>query len=168
MRMKKPLISQLRLRELLTYSPVSGVFNRLTDNNRGCHIGDVAGSLHGTGYINIYLDGKNYTAGRLAWMYMTGEWPRYDIDHVNGVKNDNRWHNLRDVSEHTNMQNERNVRKNNQSGFMGVHFRKERQKWVAQIRVDNKAIRLGSFDNPADAERAYLDAKRKLHEGFTI
>ena len=65
------------------------------------------------------------------------------------------------------MQNERRVRKNNKSGFMGVRFRKERNKWTATIRVNNKGIRLGSFNTPEEAEMAYIEGKRKYHSGFT-
>lgn len=157
-----------RLRELLHYHQDTGVFTRRTDNGRGCHIGDVAGTLHRrSGYINIYIDGHTHTAARLAWLYMTGQHPSHDMDHINGDTTDNRWANLRDVPVRINSQNTHRANKNNKTGLMGVQFRKDRGKYIAQLRIDGKSRRFGSFETPEEAHAAYLNAKRIHHPGFT-
>ena len=156
-----------RLHQLLRYYPHTGIFTRLTDNGRGCRVGDVAGTLHKrSGYINMYVDGATYTAARLAWLYMTGHHPAHDMDHINGVTTDNRWCNLRDVPVQINMQNTRRANKNNVSGLMGVHWRADRATWTSQLRVDGKSKRLGSFKTPEEAHAAYIKAKRIHHVGF--
>jgi hypothetical protein len=165
--MKTPLTAQ-RLRELLHYDPETGLLTRLTDNKRGRRIGDEAGSLHASGSKEVMVDGINYRYHRVAWLHFHGVWPTFDIDHINGNKADNRISNLRDVPEDINMQNERRVRKNNKSGFMGVHWRADRSSWVASIRVNGKSIRLGSFATAEEAEAAYIAGKRLHHPGFTL
>lgn len=162
------MLTASELRSLLSYDPETGILTRLTDNRRGRRIGDVAGSAHHSGYIEVMVMGKNYRAHRICWLHAYGVWPTHDIDHINGIKNDNRLCNLRDAPEATNMQNERNVRKNNLSGFMGVQFRKDRNKWVATIRVNGRPKRLGSFSTPEEAHDAYLAGKRLYHPGFTL
>ena len=150
-------ISHSRLLESLKYDPETGEFSKR-----------VGAEHKRTGYRYVMVDNVTYPEHRLAWFYMTGEWPSHDIDHINGQKSDNRFSNLRDVPETLNAQNERRVRGNNKSGYMGVFFRKERGKWEAKIRINGKTKRLGSFTNPEDAHVAYLEAKRKHHPGFML
>lgn len=157
-----------RLRELLSYDPETGKLTRLTSNGRGQNIGDEAGSKHHSGYREVMVDGKNYRAHRVCWLHYYGVWPAHDIDHINGVKDDNRISNMRDAPEVMNMQNEVRARKNNASGLMGVHWRKERNCWVAQVRVNGRAVRVGSFKTPEEAHAAYLAMKREHHPGFTL
>lgn len=161
-------LTAARLRDLLAYDPETGSLTRLTTNNRGQNIGDPAGSIHHSGYMEVMVDRKNYRYHRVVWLHVHGTWPAGDIDHINGVKTDNRIANLRDVPEQINMQNEKRVRKNNASGFMGVHWRADRQRWVATVKVNGRAKRLGSFKTPEEAEFAYLEGKRNHHPGFTI
>jgi HNH endonuclease/AP2 domain len=108
------------------------------------------------GYLRISLNGSGLLAHRVAWLLMTGAWPLGEIDHINRVKHDNRWCNLRDVSKSTNQQN-RAVRgiKRHRSG-----------RWEARIRAQGAALYLGVFDTPEQAHEAYLEAKRRLHAGF--
>lgn len=157
-----------RLKQVLNYNPDTGLLTRLVATSTNTKVGDIAGSLHRTGYSYVMIDYETYAIHRLAWFYHYGEMPKYDVDHINGDKTDNRICNLRDVPEMTNMQNERKARRNNTSGYLGVHFRKERQKWVAQLRVNGKHKRFGSFDTPEEAYEAYLKAKRLYHDGCTI
>lgn len=162
------MLTQERLKELLSYNKTTGIFTRLTDNKRGRHIGDVAGNHHSDGYIYIYVDGETYAAHRLAWLYVHGQWPIGDLDHKYGQEAGNGIDNLREATHKTNMQNERRPRSNNKSGFLGVHWRKERQRWVAQLRVNGKSLRFGSFKTAEEAHSAYLAAKRKYHDGCLI
>jgi hypothetical protein len=97
---------------------------------------------------------------------MTGEWPKGLIDHVNGVKDDNRFANLRVVDETGNSQNIRKPNRRNKSGFMGVIF--FQNKWRASITHKGKTHWLGDFKTPEEAHEAYLIAKRKLHTACTL
>ena len=95
-----------RLHDVLHYDPLTGVFRwRVARGSRAA--GDVAGGISGAGYRQIGIDGRYYQASRLAWLYTTGEWPDGEIDHKNGVHDDNRWDNLRDVTHTENNQNQR-------------------------------------------------------------
>lgn len=152
-----------RLRALVAYDPETGLFTRLVRNTNA-----KSGWPDKAGYLYLMIQGKVYSTHRLAWLYMTGEWPRNDIDHINGQRADNRFCNLRDVPKHFNMQNERKARKNNASGLMGVHFRKDRGKWVAVLRINGKSRRFGAFDTAEEAHAAYLEAKRANHPGFLL
>lgn len=152
-----------RLRQLVHYDAESGIFTRLTTQGGGG-----SGWPDKAGYLYIMVGGKIYAVHRLAWLYMTGDWPVQEIDHINGDKADNRFANLRDVSRHCNMQNELRPRKNNTSGFAGVRWRKDRQRWIATILVEGKPKRLGAFDTAEAAHAAYVEAKRLYHSGFSL
>ena len=157
------MFSHAELLQHISYDPETGLFSRKVSRTNG-----KGGWLHKDGYVYIYAFGKTHSAHRLAWFYMTGEWPKLDIDHINGVKHDNRFANLRDVESIINSQNEVRPRKNDPTGLMGVWFRKDRNKFVAAVRVKKKTFRLGSFSTPEEAHRAYLEGKRKHHSGFTL
>ena len=152
------MITQERLKELLLYCPITGYFLwKVTNHNHSMVEGIVAGHID-EGYIRITLDDKMYRAHRLAWLYTHGEFPKGQIDHTNHVKNDNRFSNLRDV---TQQENHRNVPKSkrNTSGVVGVFWRKDSKRWRAQITIDNKKVNLGSYSKFSEA----VDA-RKLAE----
>ena len=158
------MITHQRLRELLHYDPLTGIFLRLVSANSRVKVGDIAGSLHkATGYRRIQIDGRDYMAHRLAWFYVTGEWPTADIDHWNLNRTDNRFCNLREATNSENHANMR-ARADNTSGFKGVYFHKPNRKWVTQITVIGKRIYLGSFDTKGSAHAAYA-AAAKQHFG---
>ena len=159
--MTKPIVSAERLRELLHYDPETGVFTRLKASGGGEPAGSIAGWLDkSTGYVRCNLDGICYRVHRLAWLYMTGEWPADQIDHINGERADNRFANLREATNAQNVQNRRKQR-NNTSGYPGVSW--FQTKWQAHIRINGKLKHLGCFDNPKTAHDAYLKAKREHH-----
>lgn len=137
---------------------------RVRPTNR-VYVGQVTGWDGGDGYRKIRIDGHQFLAHRLAWVYVYGVWPA-EIDHVNGNRSDNRIANLRSVSHRDNQQNMRLPRSNNSSGYLGVHF--DRGRWVAQIRSEGMRHRLGRFDTAEEASDAYLAAKRRLHPFSTI
>lgn len=157
-------ITQARLKELLEYDPETGVFTRLTTVSQA-KAGSAAGSLS-AGYLAVRLDGKLYYCHRLAWLYMTGQWPRQHVDHINGRRTDNRWSNLRDVARRTNQQNMRHAFASNTTGLLGVS--KNHKRFMANIGVPGGTRYLGTFDTPEEAHAAYLAAKRQFHEGCTI
>lgn len=139
-----------RLRELLDYDPLSGLLTWRKDRNQLAKKGSVAGNLHVKGYVHVKVDGKEYKAHRLAWVWMTGEFPPDQVDHINGCKSDNRWSNIRLAN---NAENQRNVgtRKDNKSGTRGVTWHERQKKWIASIRVDGRLFHLGSFDTIEEA-----------------
>ena len=117
--------------------------------------------------MQIRVDGKTYQAHRLAWFYMTGAFPEKFIDHINGVRNDNAFANLRQVDNAGNMQNTRQAHRNNLTcGLLGVS--KTRTGWRAMISVGGKNIYIGRYDTPENAHQAYLERKRVLHPTCTI
>lgn len=149
------MLTQARLKEVLTYDPDTGVFTR-----RGISaklgslrsVGSVTGSVSkSTGYVRITVDYKGYLAHRLAWLYMTGEWPVI-IDHINGVKSDNRWCNLRECTTAQNACNQP-AKITNQSWFKGVC--KVGERWKASIKVNGKSEHIGTFSSPELAAEAY-------------
>lgn len=115
------------------------------------------------GYIRIRIDGKCIGAHRLAWACFYGQSPNGEVDHINGIRDDNRISNLRVVTRSENMQNAKTPRTNS-SGFHGVSWCKSTSRWTAQIWINRKRYRLGSFHSPELAHEAYLNAKYKLHK----
>ena len=128
--------------------------------------GEIAGSLNPNGYIYIKINYKLYRAHRLAWLYETGSFPLEQIDHINGIRNDNRYQNLREATRSQNKCNTK-MYANNASGFKGVGLYKPTGKYRASITVNNKLIYLGYFDNPELAYAAYCEAALKYHGEFS-
>ena len=153
-------ISQDRLKQLVNYNPNTGLFTWAMPR-RKCRLGDKAGCKMRNGYIVIRLDDELFYAHRLAWFYSYNKWPEQQIDHINGDRADNRLENLREATNAQNAQNTQKMRVTNTSGFTGV--RRENKKWLAEIKVNYKPIRLGLFATPEEAHEAYLKAKQNLH-----
>ncbi len=159
-------ITQNKLKELLDYNPATGMFIwKITPNNRVIK-GSVAGCICDSDrYLRIRVNHTLYSAARLAWLCVYGEWPKNQIDHINHIRRDNRIINLRVCS---NIENQRNQRlpKNNASGYMGVSWDNSRAKWLSQIRVRGKTVHLGRFNNINDAitSRALANSKYGFHE----
>lgn len=150
------MITQERLKQLLHYDPITGIFTRVAVNNSRCKIGERAGYLDDD-YYKIGIDGKYYRAHVLAWLWVNGEMPTKEIDHKNGNKLDNRLDNLRECSDTQQAQN-RPVRKDSKSGYKGIKFRGEKwkgKKWQARICLNGKRISLGHFEHIEQAIAAY-------------
>jgi len=164
-RAAKNCITQSELKELLHYDPETGAFTWLKYRNYNARIGDVAGHLDKScGYIDIWADNKSYQAQRLAWFYMTGEWPN-KIDHKDHIRHNNIWDNLRDA---TNQENSRNTKlyKTNKSGVVGVCWHKRDANWYSYIMVNLKQIYLGNYIDKFEAICARMSANNKygFHE----
>jgi hypothetical protein len=158
-------ITAERLRELLHYDPETGVFTWLKRAARRVRVGDVAGCVAQSGYRLLKADGRLYRSHRLAWLWMTGEWPPCEIDHINGDKPDNRWANLRLATRSQNQANQgRTV--TNTSGYKGVSWNAKSRKWRAQIRVNGRDSDLGYFASAADAHEAYVVAAKHHFGSF--
>lgn len=148
------MITQGCLKELLHYDPETGVFTWVAPSGRRAKIGDVAGWASGRGYLGIRINRRAYYAHRLAWLYVHGAWPAQDIDHVNGVRSDNRLANLREATRSQNLANTRPRR----SAPKGTWLHRETGKWCAAITVNGRLRHLGLFASRDDAHAAYAAA----------
>jgi len=154
-------ITQERLKELLNYNPDTGVFTRI----KGVK-GSAAGSVVGCkdkqrGYVKMCLDYKKYYAHRLVWLYMTGDWPVEDIDHINNDKSDNRFSNLRLASRSQNLAN-KGKQKNNTTGFKCVFFTKSTGRY--RVVVNDKHI--GYYATPEEAHAASKEDAERIYGEF--
>lgn len=146
------------LRAEVHYSPETGVFTQLRANTR-IKVGAQRGSVGPHGYLRVKIAGKDWYAHRLAFLYMTGNWPK-EVDHINGDKQDNRWCNLRDVSHQTNQYNHKAARADNKVGLRGVTKRWNRYR--ATVTHGGVSRSVGCYDTAEEAHAAYLAAKQLL------
>ena len=157
------MLSQQRLKELLSYDHETGLFTCIVSRSSNSQKGSVAGCKYSNSYIYIKIDGKKHLSHRLAWLYIYGNFPESFLDHINEIKNDNRICNLR-LS--TNQENTHNVSKphvDNKSGYLGVSWNKREKRWKSFIGINGKNKYIGYFNSPEEAYDAYLKAKRELH-----
>lgn len=163
------MLTSSDLRSRLHYNPDTGVFTwQVPPKSRPGAAGRVAGSRDLNRYVNISIDRKLYKAHRLAWLYVYGEWPPGLIDHINGVRSDNRLCNLRVVDRTGNAENRRAARSGSASGFLGVVWRPRNRKYEARILANKKYMYLGLFATPEEAHAAYVAAKRKYHRSNVL
>jgi len=172
---KYNLLTYEKLKSLLHYNPDTGlftwrerggdtvytrIFNNVYANKETGHLWER------DGYKRVYLmltlngDPYHFFAHRLAWFYVTSEWPEDQVDHINGDSTDNRFVNLREVDNQENCKNTK-LCKNNSSGFNGVSWHKSNKNWSAYIMVDRKKIHLGGFKDKQDAISARKQANIK-------
>lgn len=151
-------LDSTRLRELLSYDPNSGVFTWVAPTNRRIRVGARTGQVRPDGYSQLQIDGRRYLAHRLAWCYVYGDWPNGELDHINGLRSDNRVANLRVVTRSENMQNQRAPRGKNP--YLGVSYHRASGRWAAQLSVAGRNTHLGLFDTPEQAQAAYTGTKK--------
>ena len=162
------LSAHTRLRELFDYDPDRGVLIAKVAR-RDIAVGDPVMGTNSLGYRQISVDGKQYQAHRLIWLWVTGEWPSQNIDHRDGDRSNNRWNNLRDVCQRVNTENQRTARSTNVStGLLGAHRRNDTGRFTSRIKHKGKSLCLGQFNSAEEAHAAYVIAKRILHVGCTI
>src|SRR5574337_388583 len=161
-------LTAARLRELLRYEPDTGSFYwiksptlRIPDGAPACNKGN------SKGYISIRVDGKSYQAHRLAWLYVHGVWPAAFIDHINGVRADNRICNLREATAFDNQANSK-LKRTNSTGFKGVYRHKASGLFHARLteRTTGKQRSLGYFKTAEEAHRAYCTAASVAYGAF--
>lgn len=157
------MISYDELVKRFHYDPKTGEFTRKLRSGKKPE--KKVGTISTDGYAEARIDNKRYFLHRLAWLYMTGEWPRHQIDHINRDKLDNRWANLREASGRQNGWNKPKM-PNNTSGFKGVTFHKQTGKWQAQINYFGRNKYLGIFTKKNDAKQAYEAEAKSLHGEF--
>lgn len=155
-----------RLQELVHYDPTTGIFTHRAPRKK-IRVGEIAGTVDkASGYVILCIDRRHHYGHRLAFLYMTGEWPKQMVDHRDGNRANNVFDNLRDAPRLINQQNLRHATAVSSSGLLGAY--RKRNKWESRIRHCGQVIRLGVFATAEQAHDAYLRAKRELHDGCTI
>jgi hypothetical protein len=152
------------LRSLLHYNPETGVFSWRVDRGGKARAGDEAGYLK-DGYVRIEIAGKGYRAHRLAYLYMTGTFPDFEVDHEDTNKANNRWRNLRPATRSKNLGNV-GLMRTNTSGFKGAMWHKRIRRWQAMICVNRQKFHLGYHDTPEEAHAAYMAAANTHFKEF--
>jgi hypothetical protein len=159
-----PLPTQERLQELFDYSVTTGTLYHLQRQAKGRGDGHAGRPI--SGRIYVIIEGQRYMAHRLVWCWMTGQDPAHlHIDHIDGNPSNNAWHNLRLADRCQNLSNCKR-HKDNASGFKGVSWDKQKQRWQATICHQRKQYHLGRFDTPEEAHAAYVAAAERLHGEF--
>lgn len=156
-------ITQEYVRNLFKYKD-GFLFWKNVNPNRMVKNGDIAGSLHHTGYYIIGINSKYYQSHRLIYLYYKGYLPKY-IDHIDGNPSNNNINNLREVTQSQNCMNKKSD-KNSSSKFKGVSWDKSTNKWRARIQVNSKQIHLGRFKSEIDAAKCYNNAAIKYFKEF--
>lgn len=155
------MITQKQLKAVLDYCPETGVFRWAKDCGSRAKRGNIAGSnLTSDGYVVIRIRRCGYTAHRLAYLWMTGSFPAKEVDHINGIRDDNRWYNLREVDRVGNTTNTKR-RRTNTSGVTGVTYSKNKERWVSRINVNKRRVELGQFKDFDEAVRVRREAEKK-------
>lgn len=156
------MITQEELKSLFYYNQLTGIFTRTRN-------GKEAGCKNTLSYIVIRigsrLNNKLYLAHRLAWLYVYGSMPEFEIDHINGDPSDNRLVNLRSARHSENLRNLK-LRVDNKSGYKGVTFDKKLNKFRAAYFKLGKRCHLGLFDCAEDASNAYNEYCKVFNFGF--
>jgi hypothetical protein len=157
------------VRAILSYDPNTGILRwkkrkdipAIADRR----VGKIAGSLDKDGYTHVEIYDKRYPGHRIIWAIVTGRWPKKDIDHINGIRTDNRWNNLRLATRQQNLRNMK-LRATNKSGFKWVSWCKATNSWKAQIRNGITNLHLGVFKTPEEAHAVARAKAEEFHKEF--
>lgn len=126
-------------------------------------VGDRAGFMYGKGYRAVKICGKTIYEHRVVWLIETGDWPLEDVDHINRVRSDNKFSNLREASRSENKQNQKGAYPTNKnSGLLGV-YRQPNDTWQARVVVCGKTICLGTYKDKLKAHAVSMEYRKKLH-----
>lgn len=161
-----PLPRLTLVRTRFNYDKLTGIFTY----NFSCgsaKIGSEAGNLDTHGYVRIRIEGKLHYAHRLAYFYVTGEDPlEFQIDHEDLNRENNKWNNLRKVSQPENMWN--TVKPStNTSGIKGVNWNKTNKAWYGEIKIKGVRYRTKGCPTKEVAEYEIKELRENLHKEFT-
>lgn len=162
---KKELPSQEYLKEFFNYDNITGLFTWKIRTSNRINVGSIAGNENTIGYIQIQLDKRNYLAHIFAWKYYYGIDPINDIDHINGIRSDNRIENLREATTIENNRNRR-MQSNNTSGYKGVFYNKRDSNYYARAGLNGTYVSLGYFNTPEEASDAYIKFTKEHFKEF--
>lgn len=151
--------------EMFMYDSETGHLRHKECKYRPIKEGMKAGNFNQSGYLQVKIKGYSFTVHRICWYLFYGDIPSL-IDHINGVRDDNRIVNLRAATHSQNGMN-RPLQSDNTSGFKGVTFHKECNKYKAQIKVNKVYKYLGLYKTPEEAHQAYLTASKEFHGEFS-
>ena len=154
----EPTINHTELLNSVYYNQDTGIFTR-TKSAGNTKAGSPIGNIDVKGYVKALVLGKYVKLHRLAWFYVHGTWPNDQIDHINGIKTDNRITNLRICDTSTNCLNQRNPRSNNNTGYQGVHRITKTGRYRASCTVNGIKHQLGIFATAEEASESYKSFK---------
>ena len=158
------MLTQEILKQYVVYHPDTGWFTSTGVRYSNKQVGERVGTLHKTkGYRYLAIQGKTYREQRVVFLYMTGKWPEHQVDHINRIKDDNRWENLRDVPAKVNSAN-RKVSVLNKSGYTGVFWNTNLAKWQVNCVSNGKQHYGGIFDNKDEAGKVAASIYSKIRE----
>ncbi len=162
------MLTQTRLKELLHYCPITGVFTWKVARRGAALAGSVAGCVTSSGYRGISVDSVVFRASHLAWLYVYGRLPDSFIDHIDTNPTNDKINNLREATIAENNQNVVRARKNNLTGLLGVGWHEKDGMWRARITLNGVQMFLGNFNTKEAAHQAYVSAKKQLHTFSTL
>jgi DUF971 family protein len=179
--MKQKLLPSVEyLNECLSYDPDSGVLqwkfrpshhfkeDRMFKSQNSRHAYSAISTKNHYGYFVLSINGTKYFAHRIIYKMMSGKEPSNFIDHIDNVKSNNKWDNLR-VATHSQNEQNRPVDKDNVSGYKGVTFHKKKKckRYSARIAIDGTSHYLGIYTTPEEAHEAYKYASLKYHGDYS-
>ena len=141
------------------YDPETGILIWKINHSDKVRMGSVAKSRNNKGYRRVRFKGKEYLIHRVIWLLTTGNWPENQIDHINGIRDDNRLINLREATQSENLQN---VKAYSNTGLKGIHLRKDGY-YQVKLALNKKTVLQKTFKKLEDAVAAIAEAKRKYH-----
>ena len=156
------ILTQEFLKEHLEYRDGHLWWVKSTANN--VKVGQQFGCYDNKGYRIGKLKGKLYKEHRLIWLYHNSKWPEDQLDHINGIKDDNRIENLREATAQQNQFNKKSWGKT--STYKGVYWQKQHKKWRAHYYCKSKPYHVGYYETEAEAAEAYRKATEHLHKDY--
>lgn len=159
------MLTQKQLQKELVYDLSTGEFHRRIARCNRVEIGDLVGTLDSHGYLQIRVSGRLYLGNRLAWLYMTGDWPPLDIEHRDNVRSNNRWHNLRLTTRVRNGMNRR-CRKDSLTKMKNIMQCGEGGRYRVRVSVGRRRVHVGYFDTLKEAEEAHVRAAVRYYGAF--
>lgn len=169
----KPALTAEFVREILDYDFLTGIFQWRYRPDRPRkwntrYAGQEAGTCGQNGYVYIQVPKPhNYFAHHLAWLHVHGVWPPQQMDHINGVRSDNRISNLRLATDSENSSN-KIMQRNNTSGHIGISFDPQRKLWRGRVNFQGKTYDAGFFETAEEAATARADLIAKVHKEFAV